>query len=179
MAIEERPARVAGGTAILADPPPLRLVWRGTLAGLLDRVAALSGYDWSWTGGAVVFHRYWDIEQRAPAASGAGTEDAGSSAGSLAGSAATAAAEESWIVDPAGHETLRGVLESWAARAGWTLVWKAGHDYGLGAEAVFRGGFLEAADLLLSGPVTRRSLEARAYMANRHLVVVNAGGAGS
>ena len=95
------------------------------------------------------------------------------------GTAGRAAAEESWIVDPAGHETLRGVLESWAARAGWTLVWKAGHDYGLGAEAVFRGGFLEATDLLLSGPVTRRSLEARAYMANRHLVVVDAGGAGS
>ena len=176
MAIEERPARVAGGTAILADPPPLRLAWRGTLAGLLDRVAALSGYDWSWTGGAVVFHRYWDVEQRSPAASAAGTAEAGTDADGTAG---RAAAEESWIVDPAGHETLRGVLESWAARAGWTLVWKAGHDYGLGAEAVFRGGFLEATDLLLSGPVTRRSLEARAYMANRHLVVVDAGGAGS
>ena len=131
MAIEERPARVAGGTAILADPPPLRLVWRGTLAGLLDRVAALSGYDWSWTGGAVVFHRYWDVEQRSPDASAAGTAEAGTDADGTAG---RAAAEESWIVDPAGHETLRGVLESWAARAGWTLVWKAGHDYGLGAE---------------------------------------------
>ena len=171
MAIEERPARVAGGTAILADPPPLRLAWRGPLAGLLDHVAALSGYDWSWTGGAVVFHRYWDVEQRFPDASAAGTD--------ADGTAGRAAAEESWVVDPAGHRTLRGVLDSWAARAGWTLVWNAGRDYGLGAGAVFRGEFLEAADLLLSGPVTRRSLEARAYMANRHLVVVDAGGAGS
>ena len=67
-AIEERPARIAGGTAILSDAPPIRLVWRGALAGLLDRLAALSGYDWSWREGTVVFYRYWDIEQRAAAA---------------------------------------------------------------------------------------------------------------
>ena len=35
--IEERPARIAGGMAILSDAPPIRLVWRGALAGLLDR----------------------------------------------------------------------------------------------------------------------------------------------
>ena len=58
-AIEERPARIAGGTAILSDPPPIRLVWRGALADLLDRLAALSGYDWSWRDGTVVFYRYW------------------------------------------------------------------------------------------------------------------------
>ena len=46
-AIEERPARIAGGMAILSDAPPIRLVWRGALAGLLDRLAALSGYDWT------------------------------------------------------------------------------------------------------------------------------------
>ena len=66
-AIEERPARIAGGMAILSDAPPIRLVWRGALAGLLDRLAALSGYDWSWREGTVVFYRYWDIEQRAAA----------------------------------------------------------------------------------------------------------------
>ena len=76
------------------------------------------------------------------------------------------------------HRTLRGVLESWAARAGWTLVWNAGRDYGLGARATFEGGFLEAADLLLSGPATRRTLDVRAYRANRHLVVDDADGAG-
>ena len=37
MAIEERPARIADGTAILSDPPPIRIVWQGDLAGLIDR----------------------------------------------------------------------------------------------------------------------------------------------
>ena len=76
MTIEERPARVAGGAVALADPPQMRLAFRGTLAGLLDRVAGLSGYDWSWEtlgpeDGAVVFHRYWDADQRGPAPHGA------------------------------------------------------------------------------------------------------------
>ena len=73
--IEERPARIAGGMAILSDAPPIRLVWRGALAGLLDRLAALSGYDWTWREGTVVFYRYWDIEQRAPAAGSADRVD--------------------------------------------------------------------------------------------------------
>ena len=83
-----------------------------------------------------------------------------------------------WAVDPDEHRTLRGVLESWAARARWTLVWNAREDYALGAAAVFEGGFLEAADVLLSGPATRRTLDVRAYAANRHLVVDDADGAG-
>jgi len=187
MRIEERPARIAGGGAALADPPPLRLAWQGTLAGLLDRVAAQTGYDWSWETlepktlvseplapealgpehGAVVFHRYWDIEQRGPAP-----------ADSSRGGAGTQAEEGTWSVDPAAHGTLRGVLEAWAARAGWTLVWETQRDWRLSAPAVFAGGFLEAADLLLSGPETRQALDARAYAANRHLVVDDADGAG-
>ena len=183
MRIEERPARIEGGVAVLDDPPPLRLTWQGPLAGLLDRVAALSGYGWSWeTGGpetlvpengAVVFFRYWDVAQRGPEpragrGSGGAQEAAGDGAVVAGG----------WTVDPDEHRTLRGVLESWAARAGWTLVWKARDDYGLGAAAVFEGGFLEAADVLLSGPATRRTLDVRAYAANRHLVVDDADGAG-
>ena len=93
MRIEERPARIEGGAAVLDDPPPLRLGWHGPLAGLLDRVASLSGYGWSWetrapeslgpktlgpgtraVDGAVVFFRYWDIAQRGPA-HGGGTGD--------------------------------------------------------------------------------------------------------
>ena len=184
MRIEERPARIAGGEVALADPPPLGLAWQGPLPGLLDRVGGLSGYDWSWEtlvpetlgpeDGAIVFHRYWDVEQRGPntdsevPAVGAAGADEG----------ATTDADEGWAVDPDTHRTLRGVLEDWSAHAGWTLVWKAERDYGLGAAATFRGGFLEAADLLLSGPATRRTLEARAYEANRHLVVDDADGAG-
>ncbi len=205
MRVEERPARIAGGAAILDDPRPLRLVWEGSLGGLLDRVASLSGYDWSWETlgpealvpetpepeplgpqtlgpqtlgprhGTVVFHRYWDTAQRRPAP-GAGTGGAGTREGE--GPAGAADSGGGWTVDPEEHRSLRGVLESWAARAGWTLVWNAERDYGLGAAAVFGGGFLEAADLLLSGPATRRVLDVRAYAANRHLVVDDADGAG-
>ena len=191
MRIEERPARIEGGAAVLDDPPPLRLAWQGPLAGLLDRVAALSGYAWSWEtrvpetlgpetlgpetqvpqNGAVVFFRYWDVSQRDPE-HGGGTDD---SDGADRGASETGGG---WTVDPDGHRTLRGVLEVWAARAGWTLVWKAREDYGLGAAAVFEGGFLEAADVLLSGPATRQALDVRAYAANRHLVVDDADGAG-
>ena len=201
MRIEERPARIAGGEAALPEPPALSVAWEGPLSGLLDRVAWLSGYDWSWEAlgseilgpetlvpehGTVVFHRYWDVEQRGPAAS-AGTGSAWTRQGDGPAGARDAvegpgsgAADSGggWTVDPQEHRTLKGVLESWAARAGWTLVWNAGRDYGLGAAAVFEGGFLEAADLLLSGPATRRVLDARAYAANRHLVVDDADGAG-
>ena len=186
MRIEERPARIEGGAAVLDDPPPLRLAWQGPLAGLLDRVASLSGYDWSWEtrvpetlgpetlvpgNGAVVFFRYWDVAQRGPA-QGSRTDE---SDGAHGGAPETGGG---WTVDPDEHRTLRGVLESWTARAGWTLVWKAREDYGLGAAASFEGGFLEAADELLSGPATRRTLDVRAYAANRHLVVDDADGAG-
>ena len=191
MRIEERPARVEGGAAVLDDPPPLRLAWHGSLAGLLDRVASLSGYGWSWEtlvpetlgpetlvpetlvpgNGAVVFFRYWDVAQSGPA-QGGGTGNPVNAGG---GEPETGGG---WAVDPDEHRTLRGVLESWAARAGWTLVWKAREDYGLGAAAVFEGSFLEAADVLLSGPATRRTLDVRAYASNRHLVVDDADGAG-
>ena len=171
MTIEERAARIVGGDAVLADPPPLRLSWQGPLGGLLDRVAASSGYDWSWRDG-VVFYRYWDVDQRGPAGPAAGAAE------SRPGALEESKAGGRWTADPARHGTLRGVLEEWAARAGWTLVWNAERDYALGAAASFGGKFLEAADLLLSGPATRRALDARAYRANRHLVVGDAGGAG-
>ena len=170
-AIEERPARIAGGMAILSDAPPIRLVWRGALAGLLDRLAALSGYDWNWREGTVVFYRYWDIEQRAAAAGSADRVD-------------EVAPADSWIVEAGAHKTLRGVLESWARQAGWTLVWNSARDYAVGSSPeqagrpVFRGGFLEAVDQLLAGDTTRRTLSALAYKANRHLVIEDAGAAG-
>ncbi|MDE0051565.1 MAG: TcpQ domain-containing protein [Rhodospirillales bacterium] len=180
MSIEERPSRIAGGALALPDPPMLRLSWNGPLRGLLDRVARLSGYDWAWEtlvpgilvpNGGVAFHRFWDIAQRAPETAEAAEDAAGTSVEHRNGGGR-------WDVDPAAHKTLRGVLEAWAVRAGWTLVWNADRDYVLGAAAVFEGSFLEAADLFLSGPATRQALDARAYPANRHLVVDDAGGAG-
>ena len=179
-AVEERPARVAGGMAILSDAPPIRLVWRGDLAGLLDRLAALSGYDWSWRDGTVVFYRYWDIEQRVAAAGFPPT----SGAAHRVGQSDEAAAGTEWMVEAGAHKTLRGVLESWARKAGWTLVWNSARDYAVGSSpeqadnAVFHGGFLEAVDLLLAGDTTRRTLSALAYKANRHLVIEDAGAAG-
>ena len=187
-AIEERPARIAGGTAILPDAPPIRLAWRGALSGLLDRLAALSGYDWSWREGTVVFYRYWDIEQRAAAA---GFPPTSGPAG-RDGQSDEAAAGTEWMVEAGAHKTLRGVLENWARQAGWTLVWNSTRDYAVGSgpeqapgsspgqalRAVFRGGFLEAVDQLLAGDTTRRTLSALAYKANRHLVIEDAGAAG-
>ena len=186
--IEERPARIAGGMSILSDAPPIRLVWRDALAGLLDRLAALSGYDWTWRDGTVVFYRYWDIEQRAAAA---GFPPTSGSAG-RDGQSDEAAAGTEWMVEAGAHKTLRGVLESWARQAGWTLVWNSTRDYAVGSSpeqapgsspgqalrAVFHGGFLEAVDLLLAGDTTRRALSALAYKANRYLVIEDAGAAG-
>ncbi len=170
-AIEERPARIAGGMAILPDAPPIRLVRRGDLAGLLDRLAVLSGYDWTWRDGTIVFYRYWDTDQRAAGAGSADQVD-------------KAPPDGSWIVEAGAHKTLRGVLESWAREAGWILVWNAPRDYAVGSgpeqagNAVFRGGFLEAVDQLLAGDATRRTLSVLAYKANRHLVIGDAGAAG-
>ena len=90
MTIEERPARIYGGTAILTGPAPIRLVWHGAFAGLLDRLSAVSGYDWDWRDGTVVFYRYWDIEQRAAAP------------------ADETAAIDAWTVEAGTHKTLRG-----------------------------------------------------------------------
>ena len=130
------------------------------MPGLLDAVAARSGYDWEWRDGAIVFHRHWDVEQRAA------LSQVEAEPGSQAGA---------WTIDRKLQPTLRDVLESWASRAGWSVVWKPARTYAVGADAAFDGGFLEAVDLLLSAPATRRSLVATAYRANRHLVIEDAG----
>ena len=78
-----------------------------------------------------------------------------------------------WIVDASW--TLREVLERWAGRAGWTLVWKAENEYTLGAGARFDGEFLEVVDRLMAGSVVSRALVTTAYRSNRYLVVEDAG----
>lgn len=165
-AIEERPSRTAGGEAALPSARRLRLTYGGTFAGLLDRVARLSGYEWSWSDDdGVVFFRYrdadWVAERGLWAASAARDPAAGGP----------------WTVDTVAHATLRDVLESWAGDAGWSLVWRAEGDYALSVDASFEGSFLAAVDVLLAAPATRRALLASAYPANRQLVIEDAGSA--
>ena len=168
--VEERPARVAGGALALTDPPDMRLTFEGSLPGLLNRVAAYTGYDWTWSDGAIVFYRHWDIEQRTPEVPAAASVEV---EGEIKGQAGDTAGP--WLVDRSRHPTLRSVLEDWAARAEWSVVWKPERSYAIGADASFAGSFLDAVDRLLAAPATRRSLAALAYEPNRHLVIEDRG----
>ena len=150
--IEERPARSPGGAVTLDGAPPLSVHFEGRLIDLLDRIAAQSGYRWTWRDHTIVFYRYWDTEWQA-------ATPPASSVPAL------------WEVDRDRHDGLSDVMDAWAAAAGWTLEWKAGHDYRLGADARFAGSFLEAVDSLLGDPATRRVLTATAFPINRHLVI--------
>ena len=167
--VEERPARVAGGAVRLPDPPRVRLAFEGALPGLLNLVAKRTGYDWAWMDGAVVFHRYHDVDQRSPGTGWAVEQAEGTAAGQGGDAAAV------WLVDRELHGTLRAVLEDWGVRAGWSVIWAARRDYAVRADAAFEGGFLDAVDRLLAAPATRRSLVAFAHEPNRHLVIQPAG----
>ena len=175
--VEERPARVAGGAATLPPPPHVSLAFEGRLPGLLNRVAAYTGYDWRWRDGAIVFYRYWDVDQRSPVstAATAAAADERKSGDEAEVAAAPYQGVPLWIVDRARHPTLRDVLEDWGARAGWSVVWKPKRSYSVGADASFSGGFLDAVDLLLASPATRRSLVALAHEPNRYLVIEDRG----
>ena len=152
VAIEERPGRIADGAAELAPAPALSINYQGLFSGLLDRVSVLSGYEWEWRNGELVFYRYWDVAQAAPG------QDMDEGGGVVAGER-----RAEWIVDASW--TLREVLERWSGRAGWTLVWKAGNEYTLGAGARFDGEFLEVVDRLLAGSAVSRALVTTAYVA--------------
>lgn len=151
--VEERPSRVAGGAVELGEPEPLQLLFKGELRALVDEVSRRTGYAWTWRDGAVVLYRYWDVEH-------AGGTDAGGGA---------------WLVDRELYPTVRTVLENWAARAGWSVVWKAEHEYAVTADASFEGEFLGAVDLLFADPGIRRSLVVTAYSRNAQLVIEDAG----
>ena len=60
VAVEERPARIAGADARLSEPPPMLPGSRTRLGALLDDVAARASYGWEWKDGGVVFYRYRD-----------------------------------------------------------------------------------------------------------------------
>ena len=143
--IEERPSRIADGAAALPDPPPISL--EGALPDMLRRTAALSGYDWTWTGEGIVFHRHHDVAWRVPG---------------------RRSAPAAWVADR--RRSLQEVLESWAERAGWRIVWRAAGRYSIDAEASFdEPDFLAAVDALLAD--APRRLTATAHPANRHLVI--------
>ena len=62
--VEERPGRVSGEHVVRGPPVPFGLVMTGMAPALLDELARLSGYDWTWAEGRVVFFRHADSEQR-------------------------------------------------------------------------------------------------------------------
>ena len=174
--VEERPARVAGGALTLSDPPDARLAFEGSLPGLLNLVTARTGYDWTWADSAIVFYRYWDVDQGSPVSNAAtAAADERKSGDEAEVAAAPYQGDPLWIVDRARHPTLRDVLEDWGAQAGWSVVWKPERHYAIGADASFEGVFLDAVDLLLAAPATRRSLVALAHEPNRYLVIEDAG----
>ena len=153
--IEERPSRT--GTAHpLAEPEPARFDLSGSLVEIVDRLAALYRHRWEWRDTTIVFYRYWDAEF------------------ALATAPSPDVRQARWEIDTDRDATLAEVLARWAGEAGWSLVWSAGTDYRLGADAVFEGSFLGAVDALLADPATHAVLTATAYQANRRLVVEEA-----
>ena len=160
--VEERPSRVVDGAVTPPPPPPVMLSHSGPVLELLDLVAARSGYNWDWEAadgnadGTVVFHRYWDREQRGP-------------------SAAPTPEQGIWVVDPARHRTVRDVLVDWGRKAGWRVDWRSSRDFTVSAHARFVGGFLRATDQVLSADELRRVLKPRVHHGNRWLVVEDAG----
>lgn len=159
--VEDRPAR-DGRPVEMIDPRGYRIAARGTARELLDEVARSTGFDWEYdeTGGAgrIVFYRHMDAAWR----------DRYSPPGDVD--------ENVWRIEPTRHGTVRGVLESWAREAGWTVVWEVEEvDYAVTARAVFHGTFEEAVDALLQDTRGYRTLVPTAWRANRYLTV-RAGG---
>ncbi len=64
--LQDRPGRVLDGDVDLEPAVPFGLSMHGTVPEVLDELARLSGYDWGWEDGQLVFYRYGDIEQRRP-----------------------------------------------------------------------------------------------------------------
>ena len=161
--LEERSSREDGRTAQLEDSDRIPVAARSTAGSLLDEISARSEYAWEWeegsgteTGRLILYreHRRPDPELQG---TGWGTR-------------------EEWHIHPVRHGTLRGVLEEWSSRAGWTLVWEAEEvDYALQAPAVYLGTFDAAVDALLRETKGRRMLIPTLWRSNRYLTVREAG----
>ena len=161
--IEERMSGESASLVPPGSPAPIRVAKRTTVRELLEQIARSTGYEWEWEEGAgsgagrlILYRAPLKPRSESPAA-GWGTR-------------------EEWRIDPVRHGTLRGVLEEWTARAGWTLVWEADEvDYAVQAPAVFLGTFDAAVDALLRETKGRRMLIPTLWRANRYLTVREAG----
>ncbi|MDR1207657.1 MAG: toxin co-regulated pilus biosynthesis Q family protein [Rickettsiales bacterium] len=81
----------------------------------------------------------------------------------------------SWVV--ASGSTLHEVLQDWANKEGWDLVWGTSREYPIQASAVFKGRFLDVSSALVrnfsrANPVPY----AKFYKGNRVVVVSTASG---
>ncbi len=77
---------------------------------------------------------------------------------------------KSWVVESG--STLRSVLQDWATREGWDLVWATSREYPIEASAVFKGRFTDVASALVRnfGRATPVPY-AKFYKGNRVLVI--------
>lgn len=90
---------------------------------------------------------------------------------SLAGDglATPLALPQTWQMSPG---LLRGQLESWAAVAGYQIVWKVARDYHMQTTATFNGTFVEALQQLFNGmQKLGNSFKVTVYHGNRVVVV--------
>lgn len=78
----------------------------------------------------------------------------------------------SWVV--ARGQTMRQVLQSWADKEGWDLVWATSREYPIEASAVFKGRFVDVASALVRnfGRATPVPY-AKFYKGNRVLVITS------
>ena len=161
--IEERGAQDDGHSALPPDPGPIPVAPKSTVGKVLGEISARSAYAWEWEEGSgteadrlILYHEHHRPDSA--------RQDFGWGN------------REEWRIDPVRHRTLRGVLEEWSARAGWTLVWEAEEvDYSLRAPAVYLGTFDAAVDALLRETKGQRMLIPTLWRSNRYLTVREAG----
>ena len=76
----------------------------------------------------------------------------------------------SWVV--ASGQTLREVLQNWANKEGWDLVWATSREYPIEASAVFKGGFVDVASAFVRNFSRATPIPyAKFYKGNRVLVI--------